>query len=315
MKSLQLRNSLLLVLAALIWGVAFVAQSAGGEYIGPYTFNSVRMIIGSVVLFPVIMVLDRVKPSPRKPRTREEYKRLLKGGVFCGCALFVASNLQQMGIYLGVSAGKAGFLTACYILLVPILGLFLHKRCGLNIWIGVVFTLIGLYLLCMNGSLSVEFRDGLILLCALMFAVQILLVDHFSPLVDGVRLASIQFLTCGLIGVVPMVCFEMKPWAGNFMNWLSGFETMDAWIPLLYAAVLSSGVAYTLQIVGQVGLNPTVASLLMSLESVFSVLAGWLILHETMSAKELLGCCLIFLAVVIAQIDFGALRKKNNIRG
>lgn len=311
MKSVQLRHSLLLVLAAFIWGVAFVAQSTGGDIVGPYSFNSVRMLIGGCVLMPVIAFIDRVKPSPRKPESREDWKLLLKGGIACGSVLFVASSLQQVALYLGSGAGKAGFLTACYILLVPILGLFLKKKCGINVWIGVLLTLTGLYLLCMNGSLSLQLSDVLLLLCALCFAVQILLVDHFSPLVDGVRLSSIQFLTCGIIGIVPMVISEMKPWmAGGLNAWAGSFAGWDVWIPLLYAACLSSGVAYTLQIVGQEGLNPTVASLLMSLESVFSVLAGWVILKETMSGKELMGCVLIFGAIILAQISFPA-RKKS----
>lgn len=311
MKVNKLRNSLLLLLAAFIWGVAFVAQSTGGDIIGPYTFNSIRMLIGGTVLMPVIMVIDKVKPSARKPKTKQDWKILLLGGVSCGVVLFAASTLQQMGLYLGVGAGKAGFLTTCYILMVPILGLFLKKKCGWNIWVGVCITLVGLYLLCMNGSFSLQFQDGLVLACAVLFAIQILLVDYFSPLVDGVRLASLEFLTCGVIGIVPMFFGEMKPWAGGLADWAAGFTTLDAWIPLLYAAVLSSGVAYTLQIVGQEGLNPTVASLLMSFESVFSVLAGWLILKESMSSKELLGCGLIFAAVVLAQIDFGTMGEQK----
>lgn len=302
MRSHQIRNSLLLVLAAFIWGVAFVAQSAGGALIGPYTFVCVRNLIGSVVLLPVIRVLDRVKPSPKRPGNGQARKVLIKGGVFCGIALYVASALQQVGINLGVSAGKAGFLTACYILLVPILGIFLKKKCGLPIWMAVAISLVGLYFLCIQGSFGLQFQDGLVLLCALCFAVQILLVDHFSPLTDGVRLASLEFLICGIAGVLPMVLLEMKPFSGGFLTWLSCFGSLDAWIPLLYAAVFSSGVAYTLQIIGQEGLNPTLASLLMSLESVFSVLAGWALLKETLSLRELCGCAMIFAAILIAQV-------------
>lgn len=314
MKTRKLRNSLLLVLAALIWGVAFVAQSAGGEVVGPITFNTVRMLLGSLVLLPVITIRDRVKMTGKEqgmtggetstygPVAGEEKKNLLLGGLSCGAMLFLASNLQQIGINMGVAAGKAGFLTACYILLVPILGIFLHKRCGINIWIGVVLTLGGLYLLCINGAFRLELADTLIILCALCFAVQILLVDYFAPRTDGVRLAALQFLVCGLCGLLPMLVMEMRPWAGGLQPWLESLSGWDAWIPILYAGCLSCGVAYTLQIVGQENLNPTVASLLMSLESVFSVLAGWLILGEILSGKELIGCGLIFLAVVLAQI-------------
>ena len=302
MNTRTIRNSCLLVLTALIWGVAFVAQSTGGEAVGPYMFNSIRSLIGAAVLVPVIVVLDKLHITQRKPVTRQDKKTLLAGGIACGVALCLATNVQQLGIYLGASAGKAGFLTACYILIVPILGLFFRKKCGWNIWVGVVITLAGLYLLCMKGSFCLEFCDVLILACALCFSVQILLVDHFSPLVDGVRLSCIQFFVCGIITAVPALLFDLPRTGAGFGAWLEIFANWDAWIPILYAGVMSCGVAYTLQIVGQDGLNPTVASLLMSLESVFAALAGWLILNETMGGREIAGCALIFAAIVLAQV-------------
>ena len=302
MNTRKIRNSCLLMLTALIWGVAFVAQSAGGDAVGPYMFNSIRSLIGAAVLVPVILVLDQLNITQRKPVTKEDKKTLLTGGIACGVALCLATNVQQLGIYLGASAGKAGFLTACYILLVPILGLFLKKKCGWNIWVGVVLTLAGLYLLCMQDSFTLELCDGLLLLCALCFAVQILFVDHFAPLVDGVRLSCIQFLVCGILSAVPALIFDLPGTGAEFMAWVQVFGSPDAWIPILYAGVMSCGVAYTLQIVGQNGLNPTVASLLMSLESVFAVLAGWLLLDESMGPRELAGCGLIFAAIVLAQV-------------
>ena len=298
----NVRNSCLLVLTALIWGTAFVAQTTGGDTVGAFSFNCIRSLIGGIVLIPVIHVLDT--KTDKKPKTDAEKKTLLTGGIACGCVMFIASSFQQLGINLGTEAGKAGFLTACYILLVPILGLFLKKKCGWNIWIGVVLTLAGLYLLCMNGTtgFSLRFSDGLVIICAVCFSLHILLVDHFSPLVDGVRLSSIQFIISGLIGLIPTFFVDMHHSLSGFYAWLPALQSWNAWIPILYAGVMSCGVAYTLQIIGQNGLNPTIASLLMSLESVFSVLAGWIILGQKLTPREILGCVIIFAAIVLAQL-------------
>ena len=296
MKSRQVRNSLLLVLTAFIWGVAFVAQRQGGDTVGPFSFNGIRSLIGGAVLIPVIFIIDRIKPSDRKPRNRSDRKRLVIGGICCGTVLFLASSAQQLGLYMGTPAGKAGFLTACYILLVPILSLFLKKKCGWNIWLGIVIAVVGLYLLCMSGSLSFQSSDLMMLVCALLFAGHILVIDHFSPLVDGVRMSCIQFWVCGILSIFPAFFSEM--------------HHSVAGIPILYAGVLSCGVAYTLQIVGQNGLNPTVASMIMSLESVFSVIAGWLILGEKMGGRQLAGCGLIFAAILLAQIPVGREKKE-----
>ena len=240
MKKKQIRNSLLLVLTALVWGIAFVAQSTGGDAIGPYSFNSIRSIIGSLVLIPVIFLLDRINPSGKRPKTKEEKRTLLLGGFCCGTVLFLASTAQQLGIYYGTSAGKAGFLTACYILLVPVFGLFLKKKCGINIWIGIVIAIAGLYLLCMKDSISFQTSDLMVLLCAVLFALHILVVDHFSPLVDGVRMSCIQFLVCGVWGCFPMVFSDMKQ--QTLSGWLSALGSLDAWIPILYAGIFSCGV-------------------------------------------------------------------------
>lgn len=301
-KSFAGRNPFLLILTAFIWGIAFVAQSAGGEAVGPYTFNCIRSFVGSLVLLPAIAFLDHLKLTKHKPNTKQEKKALLIGGVSCGIILGVASNLQQLGLYFGSSAGKAGFLTACYILIVPILGLLLKKTCGWNIWISVAITLIGLYLLCMKDTFSLQFSDALLLLCAFVFAIHILVIDHFSPLVDGVRMSCIQFFVAGILSAVPMFFLEMKHSIHVIIKWAPALASPTAWVPLLYAGIFSCGVAYTLQIVGQQGVNPTIASLLLSLESVFSVIAGWIILNEKMGTRELCGCALIFMAVILAQI-------------
>lgn len=295
MKTIKIRNSILLIITALIWGIAFVAQSEGGSLIGPYSFNCIRQLMGSAVLVPVIMIFGRSK--------KEENKReLITGGVICGIIMFVATNLQQIGLHLGATAGKAGFLTACYILIVPVLGIFFRRKCGINVWIGVVLTLGGLYLLCINGAFRLQLCDALLMLCALCFAFHIMAVDRYSPLVSGVKLSCIQFLVSGILSAIPMYFVDMGHSVSGIKQWAAAMTVLEAWIPLLYAGIMSCGVAYTLQIIGQAGINPTLASLLMSLESVFSALAGWIILGENMSGREIAGCILIFSAIVLAQI-------------
>ena len=296
MKTGQMKNSLLLLLTACIWGVAFVAQSVGGEAVGCFTFNGVRSLIGAAVLIPVIYFLDVQK---KKELGEEKFleqkgdkKTLLLGGICCGVMLCIASNFQQFGISF-TTVGKAGFITAMYILIVPILGLFMKKRVGAKVWLGVVLATIGLYMLCMTSeSFSLSKGDFLVLICAGFFSLHILIIDYFSPKVDGVRMSCIQFFVCGVISTTIAFVFENP----SFSAILSG------WLPILYAGVLSCGVAYTLQIVGQKNMDPTVASLILSLESVFSVLAGWVILHQTLSVRELFGCVLMFLAIILAQL-------------
>ena len=289
MKKEQMRNSLLLLLTAAIWGVAFVAQSVGMDYVGPFTFNGVRSLIGGIVLLPLVLGARRKKPAFGAGAS--DKKTLLLGGVLCGAVLFAASSLQQIGIQY-TTVGKAGFITACYIVIVPLLGLFFGKRCGLLTWLAVALALVGLYLLCITETLSVGKGDLLMLGCALLFSVHILVIDFFSPRVDGVAMSCIQFFVCALLSAVPMLAGERPQ--------LSAI--LAAWAPVLYAGVLSCGVAYTLQIVGQKGMNPTVASLILSLESCISVLAGWLILGQRLSGREILGCLVMFGAIVLAQL-------------
>ena len=290
MKTGQMRNSLVLLLTAFIWGAAFVAQSVGGEAVGCFTFNGVRSLIGALVLLPVIWLMDAKKKEELKEK--EDQKTLITGGICCGVMLCIASNFQQFGISF-TTVGKAGFITAMYILIVPILGLFMKKKPGLQVWLGVVLAVMGLYLLCMTSeSFSLSKGDFLVLICAGFFSLHILIIDYFSPKVDGVRMSCIQFLVCGILSMVMAFIFETP----EFSAILSG------WLPILYAGVLSCGVAYTLQIVGQKNMDPTVASLILSLESVFSVLAGWLILDQTLSLRELFGCVLMFLAIILAQL-------------
>lgn len=290
MKDIKIRNTILLILTAAIWGSAFVAQSVGMQYVGPFTFTCTRSFIGGIFLIPCIMILEKLGLS-KKEETSKDKKSLLMGGVCCGTALFVASNLQQIGM-LYTTPGKAGFITALYIVIVPIMGIFLKKKCTPMVWLGVFLAVIGFYRLSINDGFSLSYGDGLILACAVVFSVHILVIDHFSRFVDGVKMSCIQFLVCGVLSLVCMLIFE-EP---------SITAICTAWAPILYAGVLSSGVAYTLQIVGQKGYNPTIAALLLSLESVFSVLAGWIVLHQSLSGRELSGCVMIFAAVIFAQL-------------
>lgn len=312
----ELRNSLFLILTALVWGVAFVAQRQGGAAAGPYTFNCIRSFLGAAVLLPIIPFLDG-RTQDRRPKTRQDVRKLWTGGVLCGAVLFVASTFQQMGLYYGTTAGKAGFLTACYILLVPVLGILIGKKCRWNVWVSILVAVVGLYFLCLTEGFSFYISDVLVLLCAACFSVHIIVIDHFSPLVDGVRMSCIQFLICGVLGLVPMIGVEILQAPGGLQGWAQIFMTWDVWMPILYAGVMSCGVGYTLQIIGQNGINPAIASLLMSLESVFSVLAGMLLLHETMTRREIFGCVLVFAAVLFAQInpaDFGNVCRRFSER-
>ena len=289
MKKEQIKGSLLLFLAAIIWGVAFVAQSVGMDYVGPFTFNCVRTLIGGIVLIPCIAILNRGKVKKKTDFT--EKKRLLLGGICCGVALTTGSTLQQFGI-MYTTVGKAGFITAFYIIIVPILGLFLGKKCGLSVWISVVIALAGLYFLCITDGFSIGKGDTYVFLGAIAFSIHILVIDYFTQFNDGVKMSCIQFFVCGILCFVPMMLFEQPEISMILL----------AWKPILYAGVMSCGVAYTLQIVGQKNMNPTVASLILSLESVTSVIAGFLVLHQNLSHRELIGCGLMFVAIVLAQL-------------
>jgi drug/metabolite transporter (DMT)-like permease len=291
----QIKSSLILLLTATIWGVAFVAQSVGMEYIGPFTFNAIRCVLGGLVLIPVILVLKKKKEIGAENQEKEDKKTLWTGGIACGVILCIASNLQQFGI-MEASVGKSGFFTALYIVMIPVIGIFIGKRPGIKLWFCVALAVVGMYLLCMkDGSFTIERADIMLLLCALAFSFHILVVDYFSPKVDGVKMSCIQFFVCGVLSAVGML-FTETPDISNIQA---------AWLPLLYAGLLSCGVGYTLQIVGQKGINPVIASLIMSLESVISALAGWVILGQVLSPKEILGCVLMFVAIIITQIPIG----------
>lgn len=287
---MKIKNAFMLILTAFIWGTAFVAQSMGMDYLEPITFNGVRSLIGGAALIPCIWLLGKWKEN-QKEDVSANRKDLVTGGVLCGLLLFGASSLQQMGIQY-TTAGKAGFITAFYIVIVPVLGIFLKKKTGWKVWMAVVLAVVGLYFLCMTERFHMSKGDLLIFLCALIFSVHILVIDHFAPKVDGVKMACIQFFVCGIVSLPFMFLLE-KPSLGGML---------EGWFPLLYAGVLSCGVAYTLQIIGQKNMNPAIASLLLSLESCFSVLAGWAVLGERLSARESIGCVLMFAAIILAQL-------------
>ena len=312
------RNSLLLTLTALIWGVAFVAQSEGSAYMGSSTFTGLRFLMAAAALYPFIYIADRRRKAAGTPSQAggdavpgADRASLWRAGFILGALLCVASLLQQEGIAQGASAGKAGFVTATYIVLVPILNLLIfRKKTNPLIWIGVAVALAGLYLLCIDKeSLSLQLSDLLLILCALGYSFQILAIDRFSPRFDALKLSAIQFLSCGVLASIVMVFTDIRP--VGLAAWGAAFTSWNAWIPLLYAAILSSAVGYTLQIIAQKGLNPTVASLLMSLESVFAALAGWFILRQSLTPRELLGCALVFAAVLLAQLAPTKDRRQN----
>lgn len=292
------KGNLMLLLTAFIWGSAFVAQSTGMNYIGPFTFLAIRSFLGVIALLPVIAF----RASKQEKTVRQQNSRVKItwiGGFFCGIVLGVASAFQQVGLGM-TSAGKAGFITALYIVIVPIVSIFIGKKIHLSTWFYLLIALVGFYLLSVKEGFSIGKGDLLVLCCAFCYSIHILTIDYFlNKGADPVKMSCMQFLISGILGLILTLLFETP----------SPASIWAAKIPLLYAGVLSSGVAYTLQIVGQKYTEPTIATLLMSLESVFAALTGWIVLHEVLSGKELLGCLLVFLAVILAQIPFPIKRK------
>ena len=303
--SKKFRNCLLLLTAAIIWGMAFVSQQAGMDFMGPLTFNGSRNIIGSVILIPVILIIrGRIPKAERKPLP---FKTTIIGGLACGAALTIASTLQQYGLTM-TTVGKGGFITTLYIILTPILGIFIGRKAPKAVWFCAVLAVAGMFLLCVNGeSLSISAGDLLVLGSALVFAVHILVIDHFSPLTDGVILSCIQFAVCGVVSTIGAFIFEQPSWE----------QLVSGAIPVLYAGVLSCGVGYTLQIVGQKGVDPTAAALILSLESVVATISGFvaykigfLRTDQSMSPRQIIGCAIVFAAVILVQLPWDRISRK-----
>lgn len=318
----KVKSDIMLFITAFIWGSAFVAQSSAMDHIGAFTFNGIRTYIGALTLIPVIFVLNKLsQKDPEQAEITDEEKATSKkymfiGGLACGSMLYIASALQQLGLFLGTTAGKAGFITSLYIVMVPLLGLFIGKKVKPIIWVCVALGTSGLYLLTMKGELRLEQGDFLMVLCAVAFGAHILIVDHFSPKTNGVKLSFFQFITCGTLsfGTVLLIkafysqiqdASQTVEFLGTFLNEVDFFRIENfqgAIVSILYAGVMSSGVAYTLQVVAQKHAEPSVASLIMSLEAVFAVICGMLILGETMTTKEIIGCLVMFAAIILAQL-------------
>ena len=303
MKNRFLRQNALPILAALIWGTAFVAQSVATPWVPPFAFNAIRSLIAAAVLLPIARAFDRAAVRRGAPPEPSNNKHLWVGGALCGVFLAAAANLQQAAM-ADTTAGKAGFITALYMVLVPVLGVFFRKRTPLKTWISVAVAVGGLWLLCFRSGadLKLQTADAYLLLCAVFFAGQIHCIDHYSADVDGIRLSCVQFLTAGVISAALSLAFERLDCSGVLRC---------VW-PILYCALFSSCIAYTLQILAVKDADdPTVPSLIFSLESVFSVLAGAVILHDRLSEREYLGCALMFAAVILSQLPAA---RKNKLQ-
>ena len=302
MKTNVVRHILFPILAALIWGTAFTAQAMGAAHLPPMAFNCARSLIAVLFLLPVSRLLDRAEKAAGRTVQPADRKALLRGGICCGLTLAAAANLQQAGI-ADTAAGKAGFITASYVVLVPVAGIFLRRRMSAQIWVSVFLAAAGLYLLCIRSGESFRLVPGdvFLMLCAVGYCAQIYCIDYFVRYVDGVKLSCAQFVVTALVSGLLSLCFErFQPAA-----------ILDCLLPLLYVGVISSGVAYTLQVLSQKGANPAVVTVLFSLESVFSVIAGALVLHQSLSRREYLGCAVMFLAVLLAQIPLRARRGET----
>ncbi|MCP1110178.1 DMT family transporter [Ohessyouella blattaphilus] len=301
---MKVKGIIMLALVSFIWGTSFVAQSLGADMLPPFTFNGVRCIIGGIALLPCIWFLDRSDRKGERPKANYRRKDLLIGGLACGIVLFVASTLQQIGIRY-TTAGKTGFITAFYIVFVPVICFFMKKQTGLQIWLAVGLAFVGLYFLCVSEEFVLAKEDMILFLSALVYAVHIMVIDHFTMKAPGVKMSCLQFFVAGGLSL-PVILFSESPKLSTFVPAIG---------PLLYAGVLSCGVAYTLQIIGQRYVKATVASLILSMEACFSVLAGWLVLKEYLSPKELLGCLLMFGAILIAQVQLPSKAKVVELEG
>lgn len=293
------------VITSCIWGFAFVAQQSAMDHIGPLTMNGLRSLLGAIFLIPVILITDVIKgkkPSLLGVKSKDEGKFLIKGGILCGIFMTAASTLQQIGVQY-TTIGKAGFLSALYIVIVPIITIFFGKKIGWNGWSGVGIALVGMFLLCFNladlSGFSINKGDLIIISCSLFFSVHILVIDKYSPHTDSIRLSFMQFLVCGVVCTALAFIFEEPQWTG----------IKSAWFSIFFAGVVSCGIGYTLQMIGQKYVPAHIAPMLMGLECVFSLLADWIFFKQVMNAQEYIGCFLIFVAIILAQTDFSKFKK------
>lgn len=293
MTKTQLKANILLLLTAAIWGLAFVAQKVGAEYVGAFTFNGIRFALGSISLIPLILLLNKKKENNdvKKEEEGNSLKHTIRAGIIVGCALFVATSLQQTGV-MYTTAGKAGFITGLYMVIVPILGLFLKQKVNNTTWIGIVIAIIGLYLLSINEDFSISKGDLLVLIGSVGWAIHILLIDNFTKKIDPLKLSSIQFATCSILSLLVAFIFED----------INMVDISAALVPILYGGLLSVGVAYTLQVVAQKNAKPSHAAILLSMESVFGAIGGAMFLGERIGSRGLVGCVLIFIAIIVSQL-------------
>ncbi len=299
----NMKGNLILLVTALIWGTAFVAQSDGMNYVGPYTFNMTRTFLAAVVLIPVVLIFKHFEKRSKNYKP-VNIKTTVIGGICCGLVLGIASTLQQIGI-VSTTAGEAGFITALYVIIVPIIALVMGNKQPKKIWLCVLLAIAGFYLLCIKNDFSLSAGDGFLLACAVGFAAHITVIDRFLEKgADALVMACVQFWSAGIMMIIPTFVFETPTIEG----------IINARFSILFTGIMSSAVAYTLQIIGQRYTTPTLATLIMSLESVFAALAGWIILGENLSLKELSGCALVFIAVILAQVDLRSIRLNNKLK-
>lgn len=294
-----MKHLLLLLLTAIIWGLAFVAQKEGMEFIGPFAFNGIRFLLGAASLLPLLLFQKQLF------NIKNHHYNLgftLKGGLILGVVLFIASALQQVGIVKS-TAGSAGFITSLYIVIVPFLGIFLKHKISKEVWIGAILTVIGLYFLSINKQLQMAPGDGLVFLSAFFWAVHIIIIGHYAPKTNVLLLSIIQFSVSAILNLIVAFIFEETR-----LSMIS-----DALIPILYGGIISIGVAYTLQIVGQRNVAPSKAAIVLSLESVFAVLGGWLILNETLNIRKGMGALIMLMGLIISQLNLK--RKKRTVGG
>ena len=294
------KSEFLLLLTAIIWGFSFVAQRAGMEYVGPFTFNGIRFALGSLALLPFIYFFTKKSGLTLQPPVTNQSTGFISGGILLGTILFIASSFQQVGIVY-TTAGNAGFITGLYVIFVPIFGIFIRKKTYINVWIAAILALAGMYLLSVKDDFSIGYGDILILIAAAFYAIHVLFIGHYANKTDNLKISALQFAICSFYSLIAAFIFEMPQLDG----------ILQAAIPILYGGIFSVGIAYTLQVIGQRKAHPAPAAIILSLEAVFAVFGGWLLLNETVTIKILIGCLLMLAGMFLAQLKFNSKSQKN----